>query len=99
MATETVKYFCGDVELRGVYMEKTRRFLAIGGKTSKHNYVGTENRLVGHPATGPDAILPVTRKVFYKAFPSLHKCDARCRHAKGHNCECSCGGKYHGAGD
>jgi len=25
-------------------------------------------------------------------------CDARCTSAKGHNCECSCGGKNHGAG-
>lgn len=25
------------------------------------------------------------------------KCDARCTHAKGHSCECSCGGKNHGA--
>ena len=24
------------------------------------------------------------------------KCDARCENAKGHNCECSCGGKNHG---
>lgn len=27
-----------------------------------------------------------------------HKCDARCTSAKGHSCECSCGGKNHGAG-
>lgn len=39
------------------------------------------------------------RMVIRKANPSNHKCDARCRHAKGHNCECSCGGKFHGAGD
>ncbi len=26
------------------------------------------------------------------------KCDARCTEAKGHSCECACGGKYHGAG-
>lgn len=27
-----------------------------------------------------------------------HECDARCVHATGHVCECSCGGKNHGAG-
>ena len=27
-----------------------------------------------------------------------HKCDARCLNATGHNCECACGGKNHGAG-
>lgn len=26
-----------------------------------------------------------------------HRCDARCLHAKGATCECSCGGKNHGA--
>jgi hypothetical protein len=25
-----------------------------------------------------------------------HKCDARCTSARGHNCECSCGGVNHG---
>ncbi len=25
-----------------------------------------------------------------------HKCDARCETAKGHNCECACGGANHG---
>lgn len=25
------------------------------------------------------------------------KCDARCTHATGHDCECACGGKNHGA--
>jgi hypothetical protein len=41
---------------------------------------------------------PVTRVIDFKKNPSLHKCDARCRHAKGNSCECECGGKYHGAG-
>ena len=26
------------------------------------------------------------------------KCDARCTHAKGFNCECSCGGENHATG-
>lgn len=26
------------------------------------------------------------------------KCDARCAGARGHSCDCSCGGKNHGAG-
>lgn len=26
------------------------------------------------------------------------ECDARCTHAKGFNCECSCGGENHGKG-
>lgn len=31
--------------------------------------------------------------------PSGHACDARCRFAKGHQCECACGGRWHGAGN
>jgi len=31
-------------------------------------------------------------------FRANVKCDARCTEAKGHNCECSCGGRNHGAG-
>lgn len=27
-----------------------------------------------------------------------HKCDARCTSARGHVCNCSCGGKNHGSG-
>lgn len=27
-----------------------------------------------------------------------HKCGAKCLNSKGHVCECSCGGKNHGAG-
>jgi hypothetical protein len=43
-------------------------------------------------------LLPITRAIEYKTRPSLHKCDARCVHAKGHKCECACGGKNHGRG-
>lgn len=31
------------------------------------------------------------------AFRADRKCDARCTNATGHNCECSCGGRNHGA--
>ena len=97
---DAVKYFCGTTELRGVYGEKKQRFLAIGGVPNKHNWYDSFSRFVGHPATGSDAVMPVERKIYFKTNnPSLHKCDARCRHAKGHNCECSCGGQFHGAGN
>jgi hypothetical protein len=41
----------------------------------------------------------VTGWNWLKAFlnPAV-KCDARCTHAKGFNCECSCGGENHGRG-
>jgi hypothetical protein len=40
----------------------------------------------------------VERAIERKANPSNHKCDARCLNATGFKCECSCGGKHHGAG-
>jgi hypothetical protein len=33
-----------------------------------------------------------------EGFVTDTKCDARCQGAKGHMCECSCGGKNHGQG-
>jgi hypothetical protein len=39
-----------------------------------------------------------TRKIERKSNPSLHKCDARCTHAKGFKCECACGGANHARG-
>lgn len=38
------------------------------------------------------------RAIAHKAAPSLHRCDARCENAHGHNCECACGGANHGKG-
>jgi hypothetical protein len=36
------------------------------------------------------------RKIERPSFVSNHKCDGRCESAKGHKCECACGGKNHG---
>lgn len=48
--------------------------------------------------TSDGRIVPVTRRIVYKANPKRHECDARCRNAKGNSCECECGGQFHGAG-
>lgn len=97
MGTAAVKYYSGDVELNAPFGLDSARFAAIGGSPNKHNRYDSFKRLAGYVVDGPKAVMPVTRKVFYKANPSLHKCDARCLSATGHNCECSCGGKNHGA--
>ena len=57
------------------------------------------SRMVGRSITGE--LLPVTRSINYKSFPSRHECDARCMNATDRtmNCECSCGGKNHGKGN
>lgn len=100
MAIQTVKYFSGTQEL--IYSraipnaEFNRRFGYVLTGKRQDGY----SKFVGFAAgkTLDANMLPVTRMIEYKRNPSLHKCDARCRHAKGHTCECSCGGQYHGAG-
>ena len=37
--------------------------------------------------------------VAVKGRKTDHKCDSRCTHAKGGDCECSCGGENHGRGN
>ena len=97
MATAAVKHYSGTVELGQVFPLDLKKFLALGGVKSKHNRCDSFTRMVGVPKDGPAAWLPVTRTIFFKRNPSLHKCDARCRNAKGHDCECSCRGEFHGA--
>jgi hypothetical protein len=97
MATASVKYFSGDTLLKSPFPVDNKKFAAaFGALRGKRNDSFT--KWVGIPADGPPAVMPVTRVIFFKSNPSLHKCDARCTNAKGHNCECSCGGKNHGAG-
>lgn len=91
-----VLYFSGTTALRLIQSLENARFAAIGGVRSKHNRYDSFRRIVGQPIEGPGAVLPVTRKIFFKSNPSLHKCGSRCRGAKGHDCECSCGGEFHG---
>lgn len=57
------------------------------------------NMLMGSPAGDPTRYLPVTRRIEYKAFPSLHDCNGRCLNGKVNGrCECRCGGMNHGRG-
>lgn len=67
----------------------------VGDKT-----VGDGTRYNFAVGKGPDGKLyAADRLIFRKSSPSNHKCGAKCRHAKGGQCECECGGKYHGAGN
>lgn len=97
MATVKVTYYSGTQEIRYTQQMRNATFKACFPET-KGKRVDGYTYLVG---INPDTleIVPVTRVIFFKKHPSLHKCDARCRHAKGSNCECSCGGQFHGAGD
>ena len=92
----TYKYFSGTQQVTSPHYLKNERFArAFPGLRGVR--VDGYSKWVAHPAQGPDAIVPVTRIIEYKNNPSLHKCDARCQHAKGRTCECSCGGANHGA--
>lgn len=92
----TVKYFAGTQEVQSpFYMRNAdfeQEFPGVKGVR-----VDGYGKYVAH--LDGSALAAVTRVIFRKANPSMHKCDARCRHAKGRNCECSCGGQFHGAGD
>jgi hypothetical protein len=92
------RYFSGSVELSVPFPVKVATFKAIGGEFSRHNRYDGFKRLVGVAIDGDKATMPVTRTIFLKSNPSNHKCGSKCRHAKGHDCECECGGKFHGVG-
>ncbi len=53
--------------------------------------VGTVDGRYSH-----ESYLPVTRLICYKVNGTKHKCGGRCRQAKGGDCECECGGRFHG---
>lgn len=93
----TFKYFSGTTELSGFPMpvrnaEFAARFPGVKGR----RYDGF-SMLVARDSFGVEQ--PVTRVIKYKSRPSLHKCGDKCRSAKGPNCECECGGQFHGCGN
>jgi len=97
--TTVVKYFSGNDEISSIrWISKTEADKLFPG--IKCVRVDGYSVMAGwRPGHMQDAdLVPVTRSIFYNTNPSLHKCDARCMHAKGRNCECSCGGKNHGVG-
>ena len=104
MATGKTIYFAADgTELTYACGLENKKFAAlfpgVQGKwyDSFHKWVGYAAG-ARWTASG-EGSKPVARVIFFKKNPSLHKCDARCLNATGHNCECSCGGKNHGAGN
>ena len=52
--------------------------------------------VIGYEGWTGESWIAITRTVQFKSNPSLHVCNAKCQSAKGHQCECSCGGKNHG---
>lgn len=90
------------VELTGVWGLDNADFAKAFPGVKGRRYDGFK-RMVGTPAGVPALdvnALPVTRSIEFKSNPSKRLCDARCLNATGRimKCECSCGGKNHGAG-
>lgn len=93
-------YFSGDTEVGCPFGMPNADFVAKfpGRKAYRFDSFSV---LVGYVMDGKHAVgnpLPIDRKVNFKKHPSLHHCGSRCLNAKGHDCECSCHGKNHGAG-
>lgn len=92
----TTKFFNGTTELRGGLWGIRKAEFAAKYPGVKGLALDSFEMAVIRDEHGNE--FPVTRRILRKANPSNHECDARCRNAKGFNCECSCGGKFHGAG-
>ena len=92
----TIKYFSGTTEVDGIHPLRNDKFARAFPGVRGLRYDGY-SKYVGHPVSGPDAILPVDRKIEYKRNPSLHECNAKCMGGKVNGtCECKCGGANHG---
>jgi hypothetical protein len=97
--TET-RYFSGAVELRGSYplsREAVRAQFPTGIIKRYDSFSLLVGTVDGKYSTSN--FLPVTRIVHHNPKGSQHKCDGRCLNAKRGDCECSCGGMNHGAGN
>lgn len=94
----TVKYFSGTQEVKNARPMRNAEFALVFPGQKAERYDGYSMMVASIDGDSKN-LVPVTRQIFRKIRPSMHKCDSRCRHAKGRNCECSCGGQFHGAGD
>lgn len=81
-----MRYFA---ECGGETVEMTKVFHDGAVSTKAHHFTGTCCAKCGGRHT-------IARVIQFKSHPSRHACDARCQSAKGHQCECSCGGANHG---
>jgi len=90
----SAKYFDGETELQHMRPLKNAEFAAKFGDVTCGLRWDDFSKPVAYDDAGE--MHPVRRVIYYKDRPSLHKCDARCMNARGHNCECSCGGVNHG---
>lgn len=91
-----IKYFSGETELQHIHGMDNDKFALSFPTIRGLRYDGFQ-RLVGY-LPNSRTVAAVERRIEYKSNPSMHICDSRCMNARGRSCECSCGGKNHGAG-
>jgi len=102
---DVIKHFaecpcCSLVELQRIQWADTRDFERIMGRAVlAGEKLAREGCLFAFGSCATCArILPSSRRIHYSKNPSRHVCNSKCMGAVGPNCECSCGGKNHGAG-
>lgn len=105
MSRDVIKHFAeclggAIVELGRVSWADRRDFERIIGRPiADGEKLTREGRLFAYGVC-PDCgrLHPSGRRIHYSKNPSRHICNAKCMGAIGPSCECSCGGKNHGAG-
>ena len=86
------------IELRAIHQMNNAKFAALWPGVKGLRADGY-TKWVAHAVAGVDVVLPVTRMIEMKRFPSRHECSAKCLNGKYNGtCECQCGGKNHGRG-
>lgn len=105
----TVLYNCKRCKVgkRIEYPKVEKSYAGYGRYSYRHYRDGAQGTCFGQPFTakvyaGSDNECPQCKKpMTWNRVQGVHnpdvKCDARCTGARGHTCECSCGGKNHGA--
>lgn len=97
-ATRTqFRYFSGETELATFYPlpRATVRAKFPAGAIKKYDDFSLKVGTIDGRYSATD-FLPVTRVIRFNPNGTRHECGSRCRSAKGCDCECSCGGKFHG---
>lgn len=91
------KYFSGKVELGNFFPMKRETVRAKFPQGTIKRF-DSFDLLVGtiDGRTDRENFQPVTRIICFNPNGTAHKCGAHCRCAKGGDCECSCGGQFHG---
>jgi len=93
--TATHTGYSGTTALAGYWPMRNNQAALAGITGAKRSdgysvWVGSIEPHIGAP------LLPVTRIIRHNPNGRNHKCDRRCTHAKGSDCECQCGGRFHG---